>query len=39
MPQATRPSCRTVKTDLARPWTRATIHEVLTNEKYIGNKF
>lgn len=26
-----------VKTDLGRPWTRATVHEVLTNEKYIGN--
>ncbi len=24
-------------TDLARPWTRATVHQVLTNEKYIGN--
>jgi DNA invertase Pin-like site-specific DNA recombinase len=27
----------TVLTDLDRPWTRATVHEVLTNEKYIGN--
>lgn len=26
-----------VKTDLGREWTRATVHEVLTNEKYIGN--
>jgi hypothetical protein len=26
-----------VLTDLGRPWTRGTIHEVLTNEKYIGN--
>jgi DNA invertase Pin-like site-specific DNA recombinase len=26
-----------IKTDLGRPWTRATINEVLTNEKYIGN--
>ena len=25
------------KTDLERPWTRATVHQVLTNEKYIGN--
>ncbi len=25
------------RTDLGRPWTRATIHQVLTNEKYIGN--
>lgn len=26
-----------VRTDRGRPWTRGTIHEVLTNEKYIGN--
>ena len=26
-----------IKTDLARPWTRATVHRVLTSEKYIGN--
>ena len=24
-------------TDLERPWTRASVHQVLTNEKYIGN--
>jgi DNA invertase Pin-like site-specific DNA recombinase len=24
-------------TDLGRPWTRSTVHQVLTNEKYIGN--
>ena len=24
-------------TDLGRSWTRSTVHEVLTNEKYIGN--
>lgn len=24
-------------TDLGRPWTRASVHQVLTNEKYIGN--
>ncbi len=24
-------------TEINRPWTRASIHEVLTNEKYIGN--
>ncbi|ODS57818.1 MAG: serine recombinase [Acidobacteria bacterium SCN 69-37] len=24
-------------TDLKRPWTRGTVHQVLTNEKYIGN--
>lgn len=28
---------RKVLTDLGRPWTRGTIHQVLTNEKYIGN--
>ncbi len=26
-----------LKTDLGRDWTRATVHQVLTNEKYIGN--
>lgn len=26
-----------IRTDLDRQWTRATVHEVLTNEKYIGN--
>ena len=26
-----------VVTDLGRPWTRGTVHQVLTNEKYIGN--
>jgi DNA invertase Pin-like site-specific DNA recombinase len=26
-----------VPTDLDRPWTRATVHQVLINEKYIGN--
>lgn len=25
------------RTDLGRLWTRATVHQVLTNEKYIGN--
>ncbi len=24
-------------TDLGRPWTRGTIHQILANEKYIGN--
>ncbi|MGA9849860.1 MAG: recombinase family protein [Roseiarcus sp.] len=24
-------------TDFGRPWTRGTVHQVLTNEKYIGN--
>ncbi len=28
---------RRVVTDLGRPWTRATVHQVLINEKYIGN--
>lgn len=28
---------RGIKTDLDRPWTRGTVHQVLTNEKYIGN--
>ena len=26
-----------IRTDLDREWTRATVHEVLTNEKYVGN--
>lgn len=26
-----------ISTDFDRPWTRGTVHEVLTNEKYIGN--
>lgn len=26
-----------VLTDQGRPWTRAAVHQVLTNEKYIGN--
>jgi len=28
---------REILTDFARPWTRGTVHEVLTNEKYLGN--
>ena len=28
---------RRVPTDLDRPWTRATVHQVLTNEKYLGH--
>jgi DNA invertase Pin-like site-specific DNA recombinase len=28
---------RGIKTDLGRQWTRGTIHQVLINEKYIGN--
>jgi DNA invertase Pin-like site-specific DNA recombinase len=26
-----------ILTDLERPWSRGTVHQVLTNEKYIGN--
>jgi hypothetical protein len=26
-----------IATDLGRPWTRGTVHQLLTNEKYIGN--
>jgi len=26
-----------IATDIGRPWTCATVHQVLTNEKYIGN--
>ncbi len=28
---------RKITTNLNRQWTRATVHEVLTNEKYLGN--
>ena len=28
---------RAVLTDLGRPWTRGSVHQVLTNEKYVGN--
>jgi len=28
---------RGITTDLDRPWTRGTVHQVLINEKYIGN--
>jgi len=28
---------RGLLSDLGRPWTRGTIHQVLTNQKYIGN--
>jgi DNA invertase Pin-like site-specific DNA recombinase len=30
-------NARGMMTDFARPWTRGTVHQVLTNEKYIGN--
>lgn len=26
-----------ISTDLGRPWTRGTVHQILINEKYIGN--
>jgi len=28
---------RKITTDLGRPWTRGTVHQILINEKYIGN--
>ena len=28
---------RGVRSDLGRPWTRGTVHQILINEKYIGN--
>lgn len=28
---------RGIKTDLGRPWTRGSVHQVLINEKYVGN--
>jgi DNA invertase Pin-like site-specific DNA recombinase len=31
-------NARGILSDLGRPWTRGTIHEILINEKYIGNK-
>ncbi|MBN3812873.1 MULTISPECIES: recombinase family protein [Paraburkholderia] len=34
---ASRLNAMNIKTDLNREWSRCTIHEVLTNEKYIGN--
>ena len=34
---ADRLNAQGVLTDLGRAWTRATVHEVLSNEKYIGN--
>ena len=30
-------NARGIHTDYGRPWTRGTVHQVLTNEKYIGN--
>ncbi|WP_035996186.1 recombinase family protein [Paraburkholderia caribensis] len=34
---AARLNAMRIRTDLDREWSRSTIHEVLTNEKYIGN--
>ena len=34
---ATELNARGILTDLGRAWTRATVHQILTNEKYIGN--
>lgn len=28
---------RGIPTDMGRPWTRGTVHQILINEKYIGN--
>ena len=30
-------NARGLLTDLGRPWTRGTVHQILINEKYIGN--
>jgi DNA invertase Pin-like site-specific DNA recombinase len=34
---ATELNAKNLRTDLGRPWTRASVRELLTNEKYIGN--
>ena len=34
---ANRLNAMRVRTDLDRDWTRSTVHQVLTNEKYVGN--
>lgn len=34
---AVRLNAEGVRTDLGRAWTRGTIHQLLTNEKYVGN--
>ena len=28
---------RNIRTDLGRPWTRGTVHQLLINEKYVGD--
>ncbi len=30
-------NARNIKTDLGRDWTRGAVHQILTNEKYIGH--
>ncbi len=30
-------NARGIRTDLGRDWTRGVVHQILTNEKYIGN--
>ncbi len=30
-------NARGITTDLGRPWTRGTVHQILINEKYVGN--
>jgi DNA invertase Pin-like site-specific DNA recombinase len=30
-------NARSIRTDLGRVWTRGTVHQILINEKYIGN--
>lgn len=34
---AKRLNSQSIRTELGRDWTRATVHQVLTNEKYIGS--
>jgi DNA invertase Pin-like site-specific DNA recombinase len=34
---AARLNARSLKTDLGRSWTRSTVHQILTNPKYIGS--
>ena len=34
---AERLNARNVRTDLGRSWTRGTVHQLLTNEKYLGH--
>ncbi|PYD48505.1 recombinase family protein [Novacetimonas pomaceti] len=34
---ATTLNARAILTDLGRPWTRGTVHQILINEKYVGH--